>query len=106
MLTLFSIPKPFVGGIAELQLKALRSGAALGSEVQIVLLGDEPGIAEAARACGVEHIPSLLLNEHGTPRLDSAFTLVDEISREPFRCFVNADIILLDDFMPAVTRAS
>jgi hypothetical protein len=106
MLTLFSIPKPFVGGIKELQLNALRSWVALGEGVQVVLLGNEAGIADAARSCGAEHIPSLLRNEHGTPRLDDAFAQVDGVAREPLRCFVNADIILLDDYMAAVQRAS
>jgi hypothetical protein len=106
MLTLFSIPKPFAGGTAEIQLNALRSWVALGNEVQVVLLGDEPGIADAARSHGVHHIPSLLRNEHGTPRLDDAFASADGVAHESLRCFVNADIILLDDFIPAVRRVA
>jgi hypothetical protein len=106
MLTLFSIPKPFEGRIAQLQLNAVRSWADLGEGVQVVLLGDEPGVADAARSCGVDHIRFLLRNEHGTPRLDSAFAGVDGVARWPLRCFVNADVILLDDFLPAVRRAS
>jgi hypothetical protein len=106
MLTLFSIPKPFVGRTAILQSNALQSWEALGEQVQVVLVGDEPGIADAAGSHGADHIPVVLRNEHGTPRLDSAFAEVEGVAHEPLRCFVNADIILLDDFLPAVRRAS
>ncbi len=106
MLTLFSVPKPFEGRIAEIQRNALHSWVALGDDVHVVLLGDEQGTAEAARACGAEHVPSLLRNEHVTPRLDSAFAQVDTVARHPLRCFVNADVILLDDFLPAVRRVA
>lgn len=106
MLTLFSIPKPFEGRIAEIQLNALHSWVALGADVQVVLLGDEEGTADAARSFGAEHVPFLLRNEHGTPRLDSAFVQADAVARQPLRCFVNADIVLLDDFLPAVRKAA
>jgi hypothetical protein len=44
----------------------------------------------------------VLRSEHGTPRVDSAFVQVDAVAREPLRCFVNADIVFLDDLLPAV----
>ena len=106
MLTLFTIPKPFEGRIAEIQLNALRSWVALGDDVQVVLLGDEAGTTDAARSVGAEHVPFLLRNEQGTPRLDSAFAQADAVARHPLRCFVNADIVLLDDFLPAVRLAA
>ena len=106
MLTLFSIPKPFAGRTAEVQLNALRSWVALGVEVQVVLLGDDAGIAEAAANASVDHVPTLLCNEQGVPRLDSSFARVNGVARYPIRCFVNADIVLLDDFLPAVRRAA
>lgn len=106
MLTLFSIPKPFEGPIGEIQLNAMRSWAALESDVQVVLLGDEEGTADASRSLGAEHFPFLLRDEHGTPRLDSAFAQADAVARYPLRCFINADIVLLADFLPAVRRAA
>jgi hypothetical protein len=106
MLTLFTIPKPFVGRIAEIQLTALHSWKALGDDVQVVLLGDEAGTAAASEACDAEHVRSLSRNEHGTPKLDDAFRQVDGMARHRLRCFVNADIVLLEDFLPAVRRAA
>jgi hypothetical protein len=104
VITLFSIPKPFTGDIDTIQRNALRSWAALDA-TQVILLGDESGTAEAAAQTGVAHISGLLTSELGTPRIDDALARVDAIADHPLRCFVNADIILLDDFLPAVRRA-
>ena len=97
MLTIGSVPKPFRGAIGEIQRHAVASWVALGDGVQVVLLGDEEGIAEAAREAGAQHVPDLERTDHGTPRLDSAFALTDRVARHPLRCFVNADVILYDD---------
>jgi hypothetical protein len=105
LLTIFSIPKPFTGRIELIQRNAIRSWSALGSDVQVVLVGDEDGTAAAAAALGVEHVGGVGQNELGTPRLDDAFARVAELAAHPLQCFVNADIVLLDDFMPAVRRA-
>ena len=103
MLTVFSIPKAFDGHLGTIQCNAVRSWASLGDEVQVVLVGDEAGVAAAARELGVEHVPDVALSEQGTPRIDDAFARVDAVAEHPLRCFVNADVILLDDVLPAVT---
>jgi len=102
MLTLFAIPKPFVGHFGVIQRNAVRSWIILAPEVQVILVGDEEGVAEAAMELGVEHLAKVGRNEFGTPRLDDALARVDAVARYPLRCFVNADIVLLDDFLPAV----
>jgi hypothetical protein len=104
MLTLFTIPKPFRGRIGEIQRNAIESWRALRPAVQIVLVGDEEGVEQAARDARVEHVRGLAVNERGTPRLDSAFELVEAVATNPLRCLVNADVIFLDDFLPAVER--
>ena len=104
MLTLFSVPKPFRGHIGDIQRNAIASWHALHPDVQVVLVGDDEGVADAALEAGVEHVGSLERSERGTPRLDSAFARVDEVARHPLWCYVNGDIVLLDDFLPAVRR--
>jgi hypothetical protein len=104
VLTVFAVPKPFTGQINVIQRNAITSWIALGAETQVVLIGDEPGTAEAATELGADHLQDVKRNELGTPRLDDAFRLVDEVARFPLRCFVNADVLLLDDFLPAVAR--
>jgi hypothetical protein len=101
VLTVLSVPKPFVGRIGEIQRRALASWIALGQDVQVLVLGDEDGVGEAAREAGAEHLPDLALNEYGTPRLDSALAAAGAAARQPLRCFVNADIVLYDDLLVA-----
>lgn len=103
MLTVFTVPKPFVARIGEIQRRALASWIALAPDVQVLVLGDEQGAAEAARDAGAEHLPDLARTEHGTPRLDAAFAAADAAARHRLRCFVNADIVLFDD-LPAATQ--
>ena len=67
----------------------------------MILIGDEPDAGEAVEL-GVEHLSDLALNDLATPRLDHAFRQVEEVARHPLRCFVNADIVLLPDLLPAV----
>ena len=105
MITLFSVPKAFDGQAATIQRNALQSWLALDG-VQVILLGDEAGTAETAAAVGAEHIPDVATSDFGTPRLDDVFARVDAIARHRLRCFVNGDIILLDDFLLAANRVS
>ena len=102
-LTIFSIPKAFVGHSGIIQRNALDSWA-MQSDVEIVLLGDDEGVAQAAEEVGAVHIPDLERTEHGTPRLDRAFTLAQDRSPHELLCYVNADIILPQDFAANVRR--
>ena len=106
VLTLFTVPKPFVGRIGEIQRRAVASWTALGDGAQVLLLGDEPGTAEAAADTGAEHVVDLARTEHGTPRLDAAFGAADRAARHELRCFVNADVILFDDLPAAAERVA
>lgn len=106
MLTVFTIPKPFRGHVGDIQRNAIESWRALRPDVQIVLVGDEDGVAQAALEGGVEHVGGVARNERGTPRIDSAFALVESVARNPLWCLVNADIVLLDDLIPTVEQVA
>jgi hypothetical protein len=104
MLSLFTIPKPFHGLIDVIQKNAIRSWTLLKPACRIILVGDEDGTAEAAAELGVLHIPVVRKNEYGTPFLDSIAEEALKVSRSRLLGYVNADIILLQDFMDAVKR--
>ena len=104
MLTLFTLPKPFAGHIDVIQRNAIQSWLKLQPACQVILCGDDPGIAQAAREYGVGHLPDLPRNAYGTPLLDGAFARVQEMAAHPILCYVNADIILLSDFIRSVQR--
>ncbi|MFA9404095.1 MAG: glycosyl transferase family 2, partial [Anaerolineales bacterium] len=70
MLTIFSPPKPFQGKIDVIQRNAIESWIALGDEVEIVLVGDELGLADVAAEYGVGHVEDVARNKYGTPLLD------------------------------------
>jgi hypothetical protein len=102
--TLFAIPKPFEGEAAVIQRNALESWARLGREVEVVLLGDDKGVAEAVSAVGARHLGPVETTEYGTPLLSSAFEVARRGSTRRLLAYVNADIILLRDFVDAVRR--
>jgi len=105
LLTLFSAPKPFTDPhIAMIQRNAIRSWMLL-PEVEVILLGEETGLAEAAREPGARHIPGVARNESGTPLVSSMFQLARETSNSNLLCIVNADMILMPDFVEAAKQA-
>jgi hypothetical protein len=104
MLTLFACPKPFRGRIGVIQRNAIRSWTLLRPQPEIILFGDEEGIAAFADELGVRHVPKVARNEFGTPLLDDFFAQARDFAAHPVLCYVNADIILLDDFLPALNR--
>lgn len=104
-LTLFTLPKGFVDPhVSLIQRNALASWRHLAPAVEVLVMGDDPGVEEAAREAGVTHVGDVAKNEFGTPLLDSAFALAAERGTAPMLCYVNADIILLEDFVDAVRR--
>jgi len=102
-LTIFSLPKGFVDPhITLIQRNALASWRDLGPDVEVLLMGDDPGVAEAAHEFGVQHVGGPAKNEFGTPLLDWAFREAAARGTGDFLCYVNADIILLPDFLDAL----
>ncbi len=104
MLSIFTLPKPFREHSNVIQRNALQSWRQLRPAPQIILCGRDAGIAEAAQEFGVEHIPDVPCNEYGTPLLSEAFALAQAAARFRLVCYLNADIILLPDFITAVQR--
>src|SRR3990172_6591396 len=101
VITLFSAPKPFTDPhIAMIQYNAIQSWTLL-SDVEVILLGEETGLAEAARELGVKHIPDVARNDSGTPLISSMFQFARDASQRSnseLLCIINADMILMPDF--------
>ena len=107
MLTIFSAPKSFSDPhIARIQRNAIASWRHLGEEVEVLLIGDEPGMAEAGAELGVKVLRDVERNEEGTPLISSIFQLVSSESQQHFLCYANADILLFEDLMDAVQNIS
>ncbi len=104
MLTIFSIPKPFQGHISDIQCNAIRSWLALDPRPEIILCGDDAGVADAARQFGAKHLPDIARNSFGTPLLSSAFASVQRTARKDVICYVNCDILFCSDLPRTVER--
>lgn len=100
MITLFSIPKPFTGHIGIIQANAISSWARLPG-CNVILFGDEEGLAEAAAASGAMHIRKLSRNDWGTPLVGEAFEQARQRAVTPLLAYVNTDIILTSEFVRA-----
>jgi hypothetical protein len=104
-LTLFTIPKGFTDPhVSLIQRNALASWKRLAPAVEVLVIGDDPGVGEAAREFGVTHVSGATTNDFGTPLLDWAFREAATRGSGEVLCYANADIVLLDDFPAAARR--
>ncbi|MGB7539418.1 MAG: hypothetical protein WBM17_12840 [Anaerolineales bacterium] len=106
MITLFACPKPMEGEFLRLQENAIGSWVRLGIGVEILLFGDERGVAAFARRTGLDHFPAVMQTEFGTPRVDDLFRQAESIAAQSLICYINADIILGRNFLDAVRALS
>ena len=102
-IALFTCPKSFADEhIALIQRNAIRSWLQLGSSVEVLLVGDDTGVADIAEEFGIRNPREVARNRESTPLISSIFELARGESISPTLCYVNADIILLPDFLTAV----
>lgn len=107
LMTIFISPKPFTRDhIATIQWNAIQCWKQLGSDVDIVLIGEDDGVKEAAANLHVRYIAKVRRNESGTPLLSDIFTLARDTSDSPLLAYVNADIILFPDFLERARQIS
>jgi hypothetical protein len=105
LITFFSAPKPFTDPhIATIQRNAVKSWSLL-PDTEVLLLGEETGMAEAAYELGVRHVSNVARNPSGTPLISSMFQLARTNSTSDLLCIINADMILMPDFMEAARRS-
>lgn len=104
MLTIFSTPKPFRGNIAIIQTNAIRSWLSLRPACEIILFGNDEGTAEISSGLGIKHIPDVARNEYGTPLVSSMFSIAQDVASHDLMSYINADIILMSDFLPAIRQ--
>lgn len=104
MLTIFSIPKAFKGQTGIIQKNAIKSWLVLNPKCEVILFGDDEGVAEIAAELGVKHIPKIEKTEQGTPILSSAISLATKEAKNQILLYTNSDIILLNDTISAIKK--
>src|SRR4030066_335586 len=91
-LTVFTAPKSFTNPhIALIQSNALQSWQHLGMDVNVLMIGQEPGLAEFAASTGTRLFPKVPRNDQGPPLVSSIFELARHNSSSPLLAYVNAD---------------
>lgn len=104
LLTIFTIPKPFKGHSNVIQINAIKSWLHLTPRCEIILMGDDEGVAETAHELGVKHISLIKKNEFGTPLLSSAFSFAQKLAKNDILVYVNSDIIFFQDLIESVHK--
>jgi hypothetical protein len=106
LVTILSAPKAFGDRTVSIaQQNAIGSWKRL-EGVAVVLLGDDDGIAVAARDLGVGHIPGVAVNRNGVPLISSMLRLGHAANNSPLLGIVNADVILTSEFTKAVRQVA
>jgi hypothetical protein len=104
LLTIFSAPKPFLDPRIDLiQRNAIGSWRRLGN-VQVMLMGNDEGVAKAARETGAIHVGDVETNDRGTPLISSMVRAARERGNGELLCIINADMVLMEDFVNAAVR--
>ena len=106
-LTIFTAPKSFINPhIATIQRNAILSWLNLSDEVDVFVIGDEPGLAEACADLKVHWLPEVRRNALGTPLVSSMFELARQNSQSPLLLCANADILFLPGLLSAARQVS
>ena len=105
LLTVFTAPKPFTDPhINIIQRNAIQSWIHLGPDVEVLLMGKEQGMAEVASELNIRHFTEVNCTEQGTPYIDSMFDTARGASEAPYLAILNADIMLMPDFVEAAKQ--
>ena len=103
MLAIFTTFKPFTDPhIRTIQRNALQSWIRLSPSCQVLLGGNEEGVKELCNEFRVIQVEDISRNSHGLPLFRSLLSSAEHVARFPYLCYVNGDIIFLDDFVQAL----
>jgi len=106
MLTIFTTPKPFHGHQSIIQWNAWRSWSLIEPRPEVLVLDAAEGASRAAAELGFRHVPGVARNQFGTPLIRSIFQLGQDNARFPIVCYLNSDVILLNDFTSTLAEVA
>ena len=106
MVTIFTCPKRFEGHAGRIQQNAILSWIRTGDNCEVVLIGDDDGVARFAQEHGLRHVPDVETNKSGVPLVRSIFQKGEQSASHPVVAYVNADIILGNQFVETVMKCA
>src|ERR1044072_5734824 len=104
MITLFTTTKNFQGHFGLIQRNAIRSWFKLKIPVEVIIFGNAKGIEEVLDNYPIVHIPDIRSKDNKIPFINEMFSRASEVASYPTLCFLNADIILHDQFVETVLK--
>jgi hypothetical protein len=104
MITLLSSTKAFTGRVAIQQIAAVRSWLALGTEIEVILYGDSPGMAAICRELKVRHVPNIQATDLGIPYFGAIAAHATRYARYDNQVYLNCDILLTPHILAAIER--
>lgn len=104
--TIFTMPRHFVNNFKIIQYNAIRSWLALDPVPEIILCGNDEGVAEAAAELGVVHIPDIKVSDTGGPLIDSVFSVSKAKAKNNVLACINSDILLVNDFLDTINEVT
>jgi hypothetical protein len=102
-ITFICCPKPFIEPFKDIQTNAIISWKKLKYCSRIVMCCNEEGSQEFCKEYDIIHEPNVEVNEFNTPLLHSIFKLGYKHANK-YVCFINSDIILLNDFDSTIEK--
>lgn len=104
MLSFVGTPKAFVEPFATIQRNAIVSWREIDPDGEVLLFGDDDGVAEFAREIGARHVPEVATTEDGIPLLGDILTQARRLARHDLLAFANADIVLGPELVTATRQ--
>lgn len=104
MLTIVATARAFYNHHALIQRNAIQSWLALTPKCEIILIGDDPGTKAVADEYHIAHKPDIAYNGSGLKLMDSFLDIAQRSAHFNIMAWLSADIILMSDFLPAITR--
>ena len=90
-------------GLAGVQQRnALQSWLRIDPGNEVIIFGNDEGVAEVAAELSAVHVPEIECNDFGTPLLSDMFRQAQSRARNQHVCYANADIILTASFQKAL----
>lgn len=102
MITIFAVPKAFKRHFAIIQENAIESWSNLNPKCEIILFGDDIGTDKISQKFKAVNIKNIEKNKEGTPILSDVFQKAQKIAKNSTIAYVNADIVLFDDFLDSI----
>ncbi|NJD53199.1 MAG: hypothetical protein FIB07_10065 [Candidatus Methanoperedens sp.] len=102
MITIVTTPRPFTGHYEIIQRNAIRSWLALSPKCEIILIGNDEGTADIASEFGIKHVPDVACSESGLPLMNSFLEIAQNTGASDIIVWLSSDIILMNDFLPAI----